>query len=210
MDRAGFRDYVFPLDHPQVDRVPNDAPATGMVSAVRRLLGLLDDEGRETVLLPLDARQWRMWNKHRDLFFVYGLRMDEISPARDVAQWLSGGAHRRPGHPGGVELQLHHLRRAIGSGAVWVAARGPPPGPQLRDRRRPDGHLPGISRRRAQLGARGPVRGCGPVRRRRANGRWHQADQRHLGGAFRDNRVIPCEGARPMASIRSTTGSRAR
>jgi hypothetical protein len=45
------------------DRGPNDAPATGMVSAVRRLLGLLDDEGRETVLLPLDARQWRMWTR---------------------------------------------------------------------------------------------------------------------------------------------------
>jgi hypothetical protein len=27
------------------------------------------------------------------------------------------------------------------------------------------------------------------------SGRWHQADQRHLGGAFRDNRVIPYEGA---------------
>jgi hypothetical protein len=25
-------------------------------------------------------------------------------------------------------------------------------------------------------------------------GRWHPADQRHLGGAFRDNRVIPYEG----------------
>ncbi len=25
-------------------------------------------------------------------------------------------------------------------------------------------------------------------------GRWHPADQRHLGGAFQDNRVIPCEG----------------
>ena len=52
-----------------------------MVSAVRRLLGLLDDEGRETVLLPLDARQWRMWNNTEIYFFVYGLRMDEISPA---------------------------------------------------------------------------------------------------------------------------------
>jgi len=27
-------------------------------------------------------------------------------------------------------------------------------------------------------------------------GRWHPADERHLGGAFRDNRVIPYEGAR--------------
>ena len=52
-----------------------------MVSAVRRLLGLLDDEVRETVLLPLDARQWRMWNNTEIYFFVYGLRMDEISPA---------------------------------------------------------------------------------------------------------------------------------
>lgn len=27
-------------------------------------------------------------------------------------------------------------------------------------------------------------------------GRWHPADQRHLGGAFRDNRIIPYEGVR--------------
>ena len=27
-------------------------------------------------------------------------------------------------------------------------------------------------------------------------GRWHPADQRHLGGAFQDNRIIPYEGAR--------------
>ena len=27
-------------------------------------------------------------------------------------------------------------------------------------------------------------------------GRWHHADQRHLGGAFRDNRIIPYEGVR--------------
>jgi len=132
MDRAGFRDYVFPLDHPRVARLegkdahahaqiargdpraqelliepwsrlitepftgittdgapirglfdltPNDAPVAETVSAARRLLGLLDDEGRETVLLPLDARQWRMWNNTEIYFFVYGLRMDEISPA---------------------------------------------------------------------------------------------------------------------------------
>jgi len=28
------------------------------------------------------------------------------------------------------------------------------------------------------------------------SGRWHPADQRHLGGAFQDNRVIPYEGVR--------------
>jgi hypothetical protein len=50
--------------------VPDDAPVGEMVSAVRRLLGLLDDEGRETVLLPLDARQWRMWNNTEIYFFV--------------------------------------------------------------------------------------------------------------------------------------------
>jgi hypothetical protein len=27
-------------------------------------------------------------------------------------------------------------------------------------------------------------------------GRWHPADQRHLGGAFQDNRIVPYEGAR--------------
>jgi Protein of unknown function (DUF3500) len=32
------------------------------------------------------------------------------------------------------------------------------------------------------------------------SGRWHKADQRHLGGAFRDNRVIPYEGA-PVAAF---------
>jgi len=63
------------------DLTPNDAPVAETVSAARRLLGLLDDEGRETVLLPLDARQWRMWNNTEIYFFVYGLRMDEISPA---------------------------------------------------------------------------------------------------------------------------------
>jgi hypothetical protein len=52
-----------------------------MVSAARRLLDLLDDEGRQTVLLPLDATQWRMWNNTEIYLFVYGLRMDEISPA---------------------------------------------------------------------------------------------------------------------------------
>jgi hypothetical protein len=27
-------------------------------------------------------------------------------------------------------------------------------------------------------------------------GRWHRADQRHLGGAFQDNRIVPYEGVR--------------
>jgi hypothetical protein len=60
-----------------------------MVSAARRLLDLLDDEGRQTVLLPLDATQWRMWNNTEIYLFVYGLRMDEISPAvRDAICWI--------------------------------------------------------------------------------------------------------------------------
>jgi hypothetical protein len=31
------------------------------------------------------------------------------------------------------------------------------------------------------------------------NGRWHPADQRHLGGAFQDNRIIPYEGVEVSA-----------
>ena len=186
MDRAGFRDSVFPLDHPQVarlqgkdarahaqaargnprtqelliepwsrliaepftgittdgtpirglfDLVPDGAPAAGMVAAVRRLLGLLDDQGRETVLLPLDARQWRMWNNTEIYFFVYGLRMDEITPAlRDTICDVLRVSLRDRGYG-----KTRH--------AMWLN------GPQLRGRRRPDGHLPGISRRRAHLGA---------------------------------------------------------
>jgi hypothetical protein len=34
-------------------------------------------------------------------------------------------------------------------------------------------------------------------------GRWHQADQQHLGGAFQDNRLIPYEGAHVSAFSRS-------
>lgn len=34
-------------------------------------------------------------------------------------------------------------------------------------------------------------------------GRWHPADQRHLGGAFCDNRVIPCEGV-PVGEFSGT------
>lgn len=30
-------------------------------------------------------------------------------------------------------------------------------------------------------------------------GRWHPADQRHLGGAFQDNRIVPCEGVAAKA-----------
>ena len=39
------------------------------------------------------------------------------------------------------------------------------------------------------------------------SGRWHQADQRHLGGAFRDNRVIPYEGA-PVSAFSSSQRDR--
>jgi Protein of unknown function (DUF3500) len=302
MDRAGFRDYVFPLDHPQVarlqgkdahahaqaargtpraqelliepwsrlitepftgittdgtpiqglfDLVPDDAPVAEMVSAARRLLGLLDDKGRETVLLPLDARQWRMWNNTEIYFFVYGLRMDEISPAlRDAicdvlrvslsdqgygktrhTMWLNGYLGELTGAPAilgewsynftlfgepserepwGWQLAGHHLalncvivdgQMVISPTFLGAEPNWAPKGPYgdavlFADEERMGAEL---------------MASLSPELRRQAvvydllkdpampSGRWHQADQRHLGGAFRDNRVIPYEGVRVSA-----------
>jgi len=39
------------------------------------------------------------------------------------------------------------------------------------------------------------------------SGSWHQADQRHLGGAFRDNRVIPYEGV-PVSAFSASQRQR--
>ena len=36
-------------------------------------------------------------------------------------------------------------------------------------------------------------------------GRWHPADQRHLGGAYRDNWIIPYEGVRGARLRRRAT-----
>ena len=306
MARASFRDYVFPLDHPQVarlrgkdahahaetaradpraqerliepwsrlitepftgittdgtpieglfDRAPNDAPVVEMVSAARRLLDLLDDEDRKALLLPLDAQQWRMWNNTEIYLFVYGLRMDEISPAlrdavRDVLRvslsdrgygktrhtmWLNGYLGELTGAPAilgewsynftlfgepsdqqpwGWQLSGHHLAlncvvvdghmvtspAFLGAEPNWA-----PEGPYG------DAVLFADEERMAvELMA-----SLSPRLRRQAvvydqlkdpampAGRWHQADQRHLGGAFRDNRVIPYEGVPVSAFSRA-------
>jgi hypothetical protein len=310
MDRAGFRDYVFPLDHPQVarlqgkdahahaqsargnsraqelliepwsrlitepytgittdgtpiqglfDLVPNDAPVAETVSAVRRLLGLLDDEGRETVLLPLDARQWRMWNNTEIYFFVYGLRMDEISPAlRDAicdvlrvslsdqgfgktrhAMWLNGYLGELAGAPAilgewsynftifgepsdqepwGWQLAGHHLalncvivdgQMVISPTFLGAEPNWAPEGPYgdavlFADEERMGAELmaslsPGLRRQAVVYDLlKDPAM---------PSGRWHQADQRHLGGAFRDNRVIPYEGV-PVSAFNASQRNR--
>lgn len=310
MDRAGFRDYVFPLDHPRVarlqgkdahahaqiargdpraqelliepwsrlitepftgittdgtpirglfDLVPNDAPVAETVAAARRLLGLLDDEGRETVLLPLDARQWRMWNNTEIYFFVYGLRMDEISPAlRDAicdvlrvslsdqgygktrhAMWLNGYLGELTGAPAilgewsfnftlfgkpsdrepwGWQLAGHHLalncvivdgQMVISPAFLGAEPNWAPDGPYgdavlFADEERMGAEL---------------MASLSPELQRQAvaydllkdpampSGRWHQADQRHLGGAFRDNRVIPYEGV-PVSAFSASQRQR--
>jgi hypothetical protein len=247
MDRAGFRDYVFPLDHPQVarlqgkdahaharsargnpraqelliepwsrlitepftgittdgtpiqglfDRVPNDAPAAEMVSAVRRLLGLLDDEGRETVLLPLDARQWRMWNNTEIYFWLNGY-LGELTGAPDQEPW-------------GWQLAGHHLalncvivdgQMVISPAFLGAEPNWAPGGPYgyavlFADEERMGAELmaslsPGLRRQAVVYDLlKDPAM---------PSGRWHQADQRHLGGTFRDNRVIPYEGAQVSA-----------
>jgi len=303
MARARFRDYVFPLDHPQVARLqgkgahaharaarddprarelliepwsrliaepftgittdgtpvqglfdpaPNDAPAAEMVTAVRRLLDLLGDAGREAVQLPLDARQWRMWNNTEIYLFVYGLRMDEISPAlRDAicdvlraslsdhgygktrhTMWLNGFLGELTGAPAilgewsynftvfgepserepwGWQLAGHHLAlncvvvdghlvtspTFLGAEPNWAPAGPYGDAVLFADEERMGAEL---------------MASLSPELRRQAvvydllkdpampSGRWHKADQRHLGGAFRDNRVIPYEGA-PAAAF---------
>jgi Protein of unknown function (DUF3500) len=310
MDRAGFRDYVFPLDHPRVarlrgkdahahaqiargdprvqelliepwsrlitepftgittdgtpvrglfDLVPDDAPVAGMVSAARRLLDLLDDEGRERVLLPLDATQWRMWNNTEIYLFVYGLRMDEISPAvRDAicdvlrvslsdqgygkarhTMWLNGYLGELTAAPAilgewsfnftlfgepsdrepwGWQLAGHHLalncvivdgQMVISPAFLGAEPNWAPEGPYgdavlFADEERMGAEL---------------MASLSPELRRQAvvydllkdpampSGRWHQADQRHLGGAFRDNRVIPYEGV-PVSAFSASQRQR--
>lgn len=233
---------------------PNDAPVAGMVSAARRLLDLLDDEDRKTVLLPLDAREWRMWNNTEIYFFVYGLRMDEISPdirnaICDVlrvslsdgsygktrhAMWLNGYLGELTGAPAilgewsfnftlfgepsdrepwGWQLAGHHVAlncvivdgqmvtspTFLGAEPNW-APEGPYGDAVL---------FADEERMGAELMASLP-----PQLQRQAvvydllkdpampAGRWHPADQRHLGGAFRDNRVIPYEGV-PVSAFSS-------
>ena len=298
MTRAGFRDFVFPLDHPQVARLqgkdarahaqaaradalvqelligpwsrlitepftgvttdgapirglyglePDGAPVAEMVAATRRLIGLLDDAGRDTLSLPLDARQWRMWNNTEIYLFVYGLRMDEVSPAvRDAicdvlrvglsdrgygktrhAMWLNGFLGELTGAPAilgewsfnftvfgepserepwGWQLAGHHVAlncvivdgqlvaspTFLGAEPNW-APEGPYGNAVL---------FADEERMGAELMA-----SLSPELQRQAvvyhllndpampAGRWHKADQRHLGGAFRDNRVVPYEGA---------------
>jgi Protein of unknown function (DUF3500) len=310
MDRAGFRDYVFPLDHPRIarlrgkdahahaqiargdprvqelliepwsrlitepftgittdgtpvrglfDLVPDDAPVAGMVSAARRLLDLLDDEGRERVLLPLDATQWRMWNNTEIYLFVYGLRMDEISPAlRDAicdvlraslsdrgygkarqTMWLNGYLGELTAAPAilgewsfnftlfgepsdrepwGWQLAGHHLalncvivdgQMVISPAFLGAEPNWAPEGPYgdavlFADEERMGAEL---------------MASLSPELRRQAvvydllkdpampSGRWHQADQRHLGGAFRDNRVIPYEGV-PVSAFSASQRQR--
>lgn len=310
MDRAGFRDYVFPLDHPRVarlrgkdahahariargdpraqelliepwsrlisepftgittdgtpvpglfDLVPDDAPVARMVSAARRLLDLLDDDGRETVLLPLDATQWRMWNNTEIYLFVYGLRMDEISSAvRDAicdvlrvslsdrgygkarhTMWLNGYLGKLTAAPAilgewsfnftlfgepsdrepwGWQLAGHHLalncvivdgQMVISPAFLGAEPNWAPEGPYgdavlFADEERMGAEL---------------MASLSPELRRQAvvydllkdpampSGRWHQADQRHLGGAFRDNRVIPYEGV-PVSAFSASQRQR--
>jgi Protein of unknown function (DUF3500) len=310
MDRAGFRDYVFPLDHPRVarlrgkdahahariargdpraqelliepwsrlisepftgittdgtpvpglfDLVPDDAPVARMVSAARRLLDLLDDDGRETVLLPLDATQWRMWNNTEIYLFVYGLRMDEIGSAvRDAicdvlrvslsdrgygkarhTMWLNGYLGELTAAPAilgewsfnftlfgepsdrepwGWQLAGHHLalncvivdgQMVISPAFLGAEPNWAPEGPYgdavlFADEERMGAEL---------------MASLSPELRRQAvvydllkdpampSGRWHQADQRHLGGAFRDNRVIPYEGV-PVSAFSASQRQR--
>jgi Protein of unknown function (DUF3500) len=310
MDRAGFGDYVFPLDDPRVarlqgkdahahariargdpraqelliepwsrlitepftgittdgtpmrglfDLVPDGAPVARMVSAARRLLGLLDDEGRETVLLPLDATQWRMWNNTEIYLFAYGLRMDEISPAVrgaicDVLRaslsdrgygkarhtmWLNGYVGELTAAPAilgewsynftlfgepsdrepwGWQLAGHHLalncvivdgQMVISPAFLGAEPNWAPQGPYgdavlFADEERMGAEL---------------MASLSPELRRQAvvydllkdpampAGRWHQADQRHLGGAFRDNRVIPYEGV-PVSAFSASQRQR--
>ena len=303
MGRAEFRDFVFPLDHPQVARLkdkdahahaqiargnplvqelliepwsqlmtepfigvttdgtpiqglfglkPNDAPVAEMVSAARRLLDLLDDEDRKALLLPLDAKEWRMWNNTEIYFFVYGLRMDEISPALRNAICavlrvsLSGQGYGKTRHAMWLNGYLGELTDApaiLGEWSFNFTLFGEPSdqepwGWQLAGHHVAlncvivDGHMvtspaflgaepnwaPGGPYGNAVLFADEERMGAelmaslSPELQRQAvvydllkdpampPGRWHKADQRHLGGAFRDNRVIPYEGV-PVSAL---------
>ena len=75
MDRAGFRDYVFPLDHPRVARLKGkDAHAHAQIARG-------DPRAQELLIEP-----WSRLINTEIYFFVYGLRMDEIrdGPAADA------------------------------------------------------------------------------------------------------------------------------
>jgi hypothetical protein len=234
-----------PIPH-LFDLKPDEAPVAEMVAAARRLLDLLDDDDRESLSRPLGAREWRMWNNTEIYLFVYGLRMDEISPAvRDAicdvlrvslsdqgysktrhAMWLNGYlgeltdatailgewsfnftlfGEPSDHEPWGWQLAGHHVAlncvivdgqmvtspAFLGAEPNWA-----PEGPYG------DAVLFADEER---MGA-ALMTSLSPELRRQAvvydlltdpampAGRWHPADQRHLGGAFRDNRVIPYEG----------------
>ena len=119
MDRAGFRDFAFPLDHPQVARLQGkDAHAQAARGSPR---------AQELLIEP-----WAPEGPYGDAV----LFADEERMGPELMASPSPGLRR--------QAVVYDL---------------------LKDPAMPAG-------------------------------RWHQADQRHLGGAFRDNRVIPYEGVR--------------
>jgi hypothetical protein len=200
-----------------------------------------------------------MWNNTEIYFFVYGLRMDEISPAlRDAicdvlrvslsdqgygktrhAMWLNGYLGELTGAPAilgewsynftifgepsdqepwGWQLAGHHLalncvivdgQMVISPTFLGAEPNWAPEGPYgdavlFADEERMGAELmaslsPGLRRQAVVYDLlKDPAM---------PSGRWHQADQRHLGGAFRDNRVIPYEGV-PVSAFNASQRNR--
>ena len=172
-----------------------EAPVEAMVAAAEDLLAALDDEGRERIAFAVDAVEWQTWANPEFMQFDTGLRLD-LQPVEVREKALA--LVRASLSPEGYELahammlingflgEVVDLETVLNEFSYNIALYGEP------DPRAPWGW---------QLFGHHCAVNCLVVEDRMVDpamppGRVHPGDERHLAGAFQDNRVIPFEGVR--------------
>ncbi|RMZ79849.1 hypothetical protein DV737_g3264, partial [Chaetothyriales sp. CBS 132003] len=229
-----------------------EVPIQEIVLATQNMLDQLSSEQRDSLLYPVNAREWRAWSNPEFLLRPFGLRLEElrepvialilsvIEKSFSAQGYQKALTAMRINHflgelcqlpkilnqysynflifgtpstssPWGWSLYGHHLclnTFFIGSQIIisptFTGAEpnlidsGPWSGSQIL---RLEGDLglqlmtslPGAAQKQAQIFTEMLDPGmnvCGNLK----TDRWNRDDQRHLCGAFRDNRIVPYEG----------------
>ncbi|KAK1641025.1 hypothetical protein BDP81DRAFT_457948 [Colletotrichum phormii] len=170
------------------------APTKMMVEAARSVLKSLSPSEKTDTVHDLDSETWRKWSNPEFVLHKCGVRLEDLEEPKTEAiisllkQSLS---------PGGFAKVRGAMRQMV-IGPVFIGAE-----PNTIDEG-PDKGLT-LCANEGQLGLQ-LMQSLPPKLQQAAQiyptmkdpamqeGRWNRADQRHMAGAFQDNRVIPYEG----------------
>ncbi|KAF9884375.1 hypothetical protein FE257_001831 [Aspergillus nanangensis] len=153
------------------------APVEAMVATVQELLALdLPPAVRDSLSKPVDAIEWRRWLNPEIYAYRHGVRLEEVTDEiceavyKMVISPVFMGAEPNvidDGPHKGTELFVDQESTALGLMQSMDEAT--------------------VRKVRIFNHLNGPEY---------PEGRFHRADQRHLGGTFQDNRVVPYEGVK--------------